>query len=402
MKIIRIETIHLDEFPNILFVQVHTDEGLVGLGETFFGPRAVKGYVHESAAPRLLGQDPLHVERHAKALVGVVGFDGAGAETRGASAIDLALWDIFGKATGQPIYQLLGGPSRERVRVYNTCAGYRYVRGAVEIGPRNWGLPTSRDAVSGPYEDLDAFLHRADELAESLLEQGITAMKIWPFDPYAHASGGLYISDEELQTGLEPFRKIRRAVGARMDVMVELHSLWNLPTAIRIARALEEIQPFWLEDPVKMNNLDALAQYAAATHVPVTASETLARRWSFREMFEKRAVGIAMLDLGWVGGLSEARKIAAMAEAYHLPIAPHDCTGPVVWTASVHLSIHATNALIQETVRAYYTGWYRELLTELPRVEHGYVTPPPGPGLGTELLPDLRKRKDAHIEVSAA
>jgi galactonate dehydratase len=402
MKITKIETVTVDEFPNILFVQVHTDEGLVGLGETFFGPRSVAAYVHETAAPLLLGGDPLHIDRSSKALVGFVGFQGSGAELRGASAIDIALWDIFGQATGQPIYQLLGGPSRERVRVYNTCAGYRYVRKPVSlsIADNNWGLPATGQAPSGPYEDLDAFLNRADELAESLLEEGITAMKIWPFDTAAHASGGLYISDDDLQTGLEPFRKIRRAVGNKIDIMVELHTLWNLPTAIRIAKALEEVQPFWYEDPIKMNNLDALAQFAASTHVPTTASETLGTRWPFREMFEKRAVGIAMLDLGWVGGLSEARKIATMAEAYAIPIAPHDCTGPVVWTASVHLSIHAPNALVQESVRAFYTGWYRELLTELPRVERGYVTPPPGPGLGTSLLPDLRHRPGVQVVAS--
>ena len=149
-----------------------------------------------------------------------------------------------------------------------------------------------------------------------------------------------------------------------------------------------------------MTKLDAIPQFAASTHVPVTASEIRAGRSCFRELLEKRAVGVVMFDLGWVGGLSEARKIGAMAEAYHLPIAPHDCTGPVVWTASVHLSINAPNALVQEAVRAFYTGWYRDLVTELPRVERGYVAPPPGPGLGTALLPDLHRRADAHIHTS--
>ena len=290
MKITRIETIGVDEFPNILFVRVHTDEGLIGLGETFWGPEAVAAYVHETVAPLLLGTNALHIEKHATTLRGFIGFQGAGVETRAASAIDIALWDLFGQATGQPLYQLLGGPSRDSVRVYNTCAGYQYVRKQNSIADDNWGLSPERQ---GPYEDLDAFLHRADELAASLLEEGITAMKIWPLDPYAHASGGLYISDDDLQAGLEPFRKIRRAVGNKIDVMVELHTLWNLPTAIRIAGALEEVQPFWFEDPIKMQNMDALAQFAASTHVPVTASETLSSRWFFREMFEKRVVVMA-------------------------------------------------------------------------------------------------------------
>jgi galactonate dehydratase len=396
MKVTQIDTLRLDEFPNLLFVQAHTDEGLVGLGETFFGARAVETYVHETAAPYLLGKQALHIDRHAKELYGYLGYGSSGAETRGNSAIDIALWDLFGKATGQPIYQLLGGPCRERIRTYNTCAGYRYVRESPRQEVSNWGL----SEPEGPYEDLDAFLHRADELAEDLLSQGIRGMKIWPFDPYAEASDGHYISEEGLQRGLEPFRKIREAVGTEMDVMVELHSLWDLPTAQKIARALEEFEPYWFEDPLKADDLDALAEFAASTHVPVTASETLSGRPAFRELMERGAAKIVMLDVSWCGGVSEAKKIATMAEAHHLPVAPHDCTGPVVLTASTHLSINLPNALTQETVRAYYTGWYKELVTELPVVSDGHVSPPEGPGLGTELLPDLHKRPDAHLVTS--
>ena len=165
--------------------------------------------------------------------------------------------------------------------------------------------------------------------------------------------------------------------------------MWNLPTAIRIARALEPFDTFWHEDPIKMDALADLATYAAASRAPVCASETLAFRQSFRELLEARAAGIVMLDLSWCGGLSEAKKIATMAEAYHLPVAPHDCTGPVVLAASTHLSCNAPNALIQELVRAFYTGWYRELVTALPEVKDGMIAPPPGPGLGLDLLPDL-------------
>jgi galactonate dehydratase len=399
MRISAIETIQLAEFPNLLWVQVHTDQGLVGLGETFFGPDAVAAYIHESAAPRLLGDDPLAIDRHSRTLLTYyLGFSSSGAELRGASAIDIALWDLFGQATGQPIHQLLGGLSRPRIRIYNTCAGYRYVRKNVGQLTDNWGL----GQAEGPYEDLDAFLNRADELAHSLLEQGITGMKIWPFDFAAEASGGLYIGPGELDKALEPFRKIRGAVGDRMDVMVELHSLWNLPTAKRIFSALEEFEPFWFEDPIKMNNADALADLAASTEVPICASETLSTRFAFRELLEKQAVGVVMLDLSWVGGLSEARKIAAMAETYHLPVAPHDCTGPVVLTASVHLSLNATNALIQETVRAFTSGWYRELVTDLPEIKDGHVYPMAGPGLGARLQPDVLRRKDAVIRRSSA
>jgi L-alanine-DL-glutamate epimerase-like enolase superfamily enzyme len=315
---------------------------------------------------------------------------------RGNSAVDIALWDLFGKATGQPVYQLLGGRHRERIRIYNTCAGSRYVRSSGKV-IMNWGL---EQTSKGPYEDLDAFLHRGDELAQDLLEQGVTGMKIWPFDPYAEASGGLYIAAEDLKSALEPFAKIRSAVGSKMDIMVEFHSLWNLPTAIRIAEALAPFGTFWHEDPIRMDSLATLKLYAARSKAPVCASETLGGRCAFRDLLETGAVGVVMLDIAWCGGLTEARNIAAMAEAWHLPVAPHDCTGPVVLTASTHLSVHAPNALIQETVRAFHYGWYAELVTNLPPVDRGYIRPPAGPGLGTELLPSTEKRADAVVRVS--
>ncbi|MEL6961767.1 MAG: mandelate racemase/muconate lactonizing enzyme family protein [Pseudomonadota bacterium] len=397
MKITAIETIRLDEFPNLLWVQIQTDEGLTGLGETFMGPASAEAYIHEQAAPWLVGADPMRIDRHSRTLLdGYLGFSGSGAEMRGLSAIDIALWDLFGQATGQPIHQLLGGLSREKIRTYNTCAGYRYVRQSVGQLTDNWGL----DGKEGPYEDLDAFLNDAGELAQQLLEQGITGMKIWPFDYAAEESHGLYISSADMKKALEPFEKIRHAVGDSMDIMVELHSLWTPRPVKQIFRALEPLDPFWFEDPIKMNNFDALADLAASTDVPICASETVATRPVFREMMAKEATGIVMLDLSWVGGISEARKIAAMAEAHHLPVAPHDCTGPVVFAASCHLSLNATNALIQESVRAFYTGWYQELVTALPRIENGYIYPMEGPGLGMTLLPDILQRKDVHVRRS--
>ena len=293
MKITEIETIQLAEFPNLLWLHIHTDEGLIGLGETFFGADAVAAYIHETAAPRLLGADALQIDRHSRTLLGnYLGFSGTGAEMRGASAVDIALWDIFGQAVDQPIHQLLGGLTRPSIRIYNTCAGYRYVRGNKGQLTRNWGLPSA--GSEGPYEDLQAFLERADELALSLLDQGITGMKIWPFDPAAEASNGLYISNADLARALEPFGKIRAAAGDRMDVMVEFHSLWNLPTAKRIVGALDEFKPFWYEDPIRMNNMDALAQLAAVTRVPICASETLATRFAFRNLMARNAAGVIM------------------------------------------------------------------------------------------------------------
>jgi L-alanine-DL-glutamate epimerase-like enolase superfamily enzyme len=357
-------------------------------------PATVEAYVHEALAPKVLGRDPLAIDRLAKDLTGYLGFRSTGAEMRGNSAFDIALWDLFGKATGQPIAQLLGGFSRPRIRTYNTCAGTTYMREGRGQGSHNWGLDVK------DLNDLDAFLNRADELAQDLLSEGITAMKIWPFDLAAERSDGLYISGPDLRQALEPFEKIRRAVGDRMDVMVEFHSLWQLLPAIQIAKALAPFGTFWHEDPIKMDSLADLARYAAASPAPLCASETLGSRWAFRDLLETGGAGVIMLDLSWCGGLSEARKIAAMAEAWHLPVGPHDCTGPVVLCASTHLSLNAPNALIQESVRAYYRTWYRDLVTAVPPVENGEITVPPGPGLGLELLPDLDRRFTATVRVS--
>lgn len=398
MKITAVETIQLAEFPNLLWVQIHTDEGLVGLGETFYAVAPVAAHIHETCAPWLLGRNPLEIDRISHHFLNTyLGFNSVGVEMRAASAIDIALWDLFGQVTGQPIHQLLGGACRDSIRVYNTCAGYQYVRAKPTQGTENFGLPAKVDRKKRPYEDLQGFLTDAGELAESLLDMGITGMKIWPFDTAAEASNGTYISNADLKKAMKPFEKIRKAVGDRMDIHVEFHSMWQLPAAIRIAGALEQFDPFWYEDPIKMSNLDALADYAHRTNVWVTASETLATRAGFRDLFQKQAVSVCMLDVGWCGGISEAKKIGTMAEAWALPYAPHDCTGPVMLTASVHLSLNAPNALVQEMVRAFYYDWYPTLVTQLPPVKNGQISAPPGPGLGLALLPGVAKRKDATV-----
>jgi L-alanine-DL-glutamate epimerase-like enolase superfamily enzyme len=177
-----------------------------------------------------------------------------------------------------------------------------------------------------------------------------------------------------------------------MDIMVEFHSMWQLMPAIKIAKALAPFDTFWHEDPIRMDSLASLKRYADSSPAPVCASETLGSRWAFRDLLQSEAVGVVMFDLAWCGGLSEARKIAAMAEAWHLSVAPHDCTGPVVFTASTHLSLNAPNALVQESVRAFYKGWYPQVMTAVPKVSEGFVTVPEGPGLGCELLPDIDER----------
>ena len=393
MKITAIETIRAAEFPNLLWVQVLTDEGLVGLGETCKGPASVEGHIHGTIAPYLLGKDPRAIEAHQAHLAGYVGFVGTSAEMRGRSAVDIALWDILGQSVGLPLCDLLGGRVRERIKVYNTCAGYSYAQTKPTQGTHNFGL----DAKKGEYEDLDAFLHRADELALSLLEQGIAAMKIWPFDYAAERSQGCSISASELKQALEPFEKIRKAVGDRMEVAAELHSLWSRPQAIRIARALEPLAPMWVEDPVFMDHMASIREVARATGCPIAVGETRGGRADFRALLELEALALVIMDVTWCGGVSEARKISNMAEAWHVPVAFHDCTGPVGLTVSTHLALHVRNCWVQEMVRAFYYGWYHRFVTELPPVANGEITVGPRPGLGLALQPDLTRREGTTV-----
>jgi galactonate dehydratase len=398
MRITRIDTIRTEGFPNLVHVLVHTDKGLTGLGETFFFAAAVEAHIHDVVAEYLLGEDPIQIERHAAALRGYVGAAASGAEMRAASAVDIALWDLRGKMLGQPLYDLLGGRSRDRIRTYNTCAGERYVRGRSAQSVENWGLDDDRS--NGRHEDLEAFLHHPDELARSLLASGTTGMKIWPFDPYAEATQGHDISAGDIDRSLEPIRRIRSAVGREMDVMIELHALWDVPAAARIVAALDEFDPYWIEDPVRVTSADALAEVQRATHVPIAAGETLTDLPDFRDMLVRDGARIVIFDVGWVGGITTARKVAALAESYERPVAPHDCTGPVVYTAATHLSLHLPNAIMQESVRAFWDGWYREFVTALPVIERGMVSAPPGPGLGLELRPEVLERRDVHIRSS--
>ncbi|MBV1703718.1 MAG: mandelate racemase/muconate lactonizing enzyme family protein [Hyphomicrobiales bacterium] len=398
MKITRIETLCAREFGNVLWVRVHTDAGLVGLGETFYGAGAVAAHVHDALAVRLLGRDPLRIESLHRAMLDLpLAHSSTGAEYRAASAIDIALWDLFGKATGQPVHQLLGGLCRDRMPIYNTCAGYRYVR-SLDIRP----VETWNRGAEGPYEDLEAFMSDAGALAEDLLGQGISAMKIWPFDPAARETDGADISAASMKAALRPFELIRKRVGDRMEIMVELHSLWNLTAAKKIAKALEPFDPYWFEDPIRMNSPGALAEYARATRVPTCASETLGSRFAYKDMLDREAIGIVNADLCWTGGITEGRKIAALADTYHKPFVVHDCVGPVAFAAAVHMSFSQPNALTQESVRAFYDGWYRELVTVVPTIKDGHVLPMEGPGLGTELKPDVYDRTDLTVRGSDA
>ncbi|WP_417515054.1 mandelate racemase/muconate lactonizing enzyme family protein [Minwuia sp.] len=394
MRIARIETLRLEEFPNLFWVRLTADDGTEGVGEAFYGSRAAVAYIHETAADIILGRDPRRINAINRDITPYVGYSGSGAETRGRSAIDMALYDLVGRATGQPMHDLLGGLSRPSIRVYNTCAGYRYVRESPMQETANWGLKGDDE---GPYEDLDAFLNNAGELAESLVDMGVTGMKIWPFDFAAERTNGFDISPDEMQRAIEPFAKIRDAVGDRIDIMCELHGLWSPPVAARIAEALKPYSPFWIEDSVRADNFEGLARLRHATNAQITASETVGGLRDWTRLLNSGLVDIAMPDLGWCGGLTEACKIAAVAEAHGIPMAPHDCTGPLQFAASVQFVLATPNALIQEFVRAFYFGWYNEIAENLPEVVNGTVSPPSGHGLGTRLKHGVFDRADAEV-----
>jgi galactonate dehydratase len=380
MKITAVETIYLPRGISVhvgaityLWVRIHTDEGLIGLGESYPNAEAEAAIVHSRLAAVLLGKDPSAIDRLWADMFLAVSYSGwAGAEMRALSAVDIALWDLHGKVTGQPIYKLLGGASRPSIRLYNTC-----------------------------YDRLD-FNREPVQLASELLKSNIKAMKIWPFDDIARKNGGNHISPEEIRQGSEPLRLIREEFGDSIDIAVEFHGFWNLPCAKKIASALEPYKPMWLEEMLPQDNLAAYAELADSTDIPLCLSERLFTRWGFRELLENRATSIIMPDISWCGGISEGKKIATMAETYYLPIAPHNCGGPILHFATAHLSANVPNLFIMESVRRHYSEEYDGLVTKkLIAGANGELPLPEGAGLGVELSSDVLTRKDAIVRRSS-
>jgi len=300
----------------------------------------------------------------------------------------------MGRLAARRVVDLLGGAVRDRVRIYNTCAGSGYVGSSSRQESGNWGLGRKT-----AFEDLDGFLNRPAELAKELAAEGIPGMKVWPFDRGAEKTGGIDILPEDLERGLSVARAIREAVPS-MDLMIELHGLWNLKSAEKICRALEPLKPFWVEDPVRPDAVDALVRLKEAVDVPIATGETLVGRRGFLPLLERGAVDVVTADVQWTGGLTEARKIAALADTYGIPVAPHDCTGPVTFAACGHLVMSQPNGLIQETVRAFLRTWYAELVDGLPAISDGHLTLSREPGLGLRLKDGLLERPDVRRRVS--
>jgi L-alanine-DL-glutamate epimerase-like enolase superfamily enzyme len=394
LKIIALETLRPAFQPNVTLLRLHTDDGHVALGEAFFAAGAVEAYLHDHVAPVLLGLVDPAPERVAGLLAPYVGYQGGGVETRAVGAVDIALWDLLGRRAGLPVVELMGGPVRERIPIYNTCAGTAYVSSSSRQESNNWGA-----GQSSPFEDLEAFLHRPAELAKELAAEGIPGMKVWPFDLGAERTGGTAILPDDLERGLNVLRAIREAVPA-MNLMVELHGLWNLESATKICRAVAPFEPFWVEDPIRPDAVDALARLADAVDVPIATGETLVGRRGFLPLLARGAVDIITADVQWTGGLTEARRIASLADAFGVPVAPHDCTGPVTFAACVHLVTSQPNGLVQETVRAFLRTWYRDLVDGLPEIVAGHVAPTREPGLGLRIRDDLAERPDVRRRTS--
>src|SRR5215217_7487084 len=304
MKITKIETVRLTSRPTLIWVRVHTDEGLIGLGESWFGCAAIEADVHERIAPALIGADPSRIEALTRAARPYVGFCGTGAEIRAVSALDVALWDLAGQAAGKPLYQLLGGAMRAYIRVYNTCAGPDYVSQSSDVRPQNFGLAGTAPAHGRRFEDLTGFMERPAELAAELLEMGISSMKIWPFDFAASALDGIDISPEDLKAGMAPFEAIRKAHGDRMRIKAELHGIWGIDAAKAICAALESIGPDWVEDPVWMDRMADVAELTASTPVPLAGGETLGGLGQVRDLIAVGRIGTPIIDITWGGGVT--------------------------------------------------------------------------------------------------
>ncbi|HMG50117.1 MAG TPA: mandelate racemase/muconate lactonizing enzyme family protein [Inquilinus sp.] len=351
-----------------IFVQLKTDDGIEGVGEiysTAFHPQAMVPLIDDVFERHLLGHDPHRIERFWRSayssgftqrpdptMMGIV------------SGLEMACWDIIGKAAGRPVYDLLGGLVHEKLRAYT----YLY--------PKN---------AAGEFDFNDPDL--AAECAVEMVAMGFTGVKFDPAGPYTAYSGhqvSLGVMDR-----CETFcRKVREAVGSSADLLFGTHGQMVPSSAIRLAKRLEKYDPLWFEEPVPPGQEEAMAQVARATSIPISTGERLCTKYEFQRVLELGAASILQMDIGRVGGLLESKKIASMAEAYYAQIAPHVYCGPVVAAASIQLGAASPNFLIQESILDY-GGFHGEILKTPLTFDDGYLIPSREPGLGVELNMDV-------------
>lgn len=402
LKITAIETLIPDDItPGLLLLRVHTNEGHVGCGETFYAPHAAASFVHDWMARRLVGSDPLSIEHHWRFFYERGNtFGNRGTEMRAMSAIDLALWDILGQVCNVPVWQLLGGKARDRVAVYNSCGGPSY--GRKPIGDNyDQGWPGHGDiGKPGPLEDNWSANFAAGDLAEELLAEGYKAMKFWTFDRAYHKNGGLHLPWADVKECLQPMLDVRERVGDKMEILLDGHGFFQMPAALRIAEAMRDVRPMWMEDVMRIDSVDSLKDFRDKAGVPIAVSEMLVSREDYRLVMQRNAADYIMVDPTWVGGISETKRIAEMAQVYNLPATMHDCTGPLTLFAGLHVATSVPNVAFQETVRAHIRTRYELLIDRNVQIENGYAIPPEDPGMGTSLLPELFNEKHPGYRVS--
>ncbi|MGE0119212.1 MAG: mandelate racemase/muconate lactonizing enzyme family protein [Dongiaceae bacterium] len=370
MKIATLETFVVGNPPPsfggryFLFVKLVTDDGIVGVGEVYaatFGPHTLARMVADVFERHVLGMDPFHIEslwrrvygsgytmRPDVSLIGVL------------SGIEIALWDIVGKATDKPVYELLGGKVHERLRSYT----YIYPEG------------NETEAI---YHDAELSAQRAAEY----VRQGFTAVKFDPATPFS-AFDPRQPSLQTLDLCETFVRLIREAVGSKADLLFGTHGQFTASGAIRLAQRLEPYDPLWFEEPTPPEMPEEMALVARATSIPIATGERLTTKYEFARVLECRAASILQMALGRVGGLLEAKKIAGMAEAHYAQIAPHLYCGPVEGAANIQLAACSPNFLILESIQAW-GGFHAKILKKPIRWEEGYVIPSSEPGLGIEL-----------------
>lgn len=352
MRIIDIKTFPVDCFrTNWVFVKVYTDEGITGVGEATleYKEKALIGAV-EHIKESLVGQNPLNIEKIWHDTYRDAYWRGGAVLMSALSAVEMALWDILGKALNVPIYQLLGGKVNDKVRIYVNG----WFAGAKE--PKEFA-----------------------EKAKIAVERGVTAMK---WDPFG--KNYMEISNAELDKALQCVAAVREAVGDQIDLLIEGHGRFNVPTGIKIAKELEQFKPMFFEEPVPPDNLDALKEVKTKSPVAISAGERLYTRWDYREMFDKMAADYIQPDISHAGGIMELKKIAAEAECRYIPFAPHNPSGPVANAATLQLAASCPNFCILEIMYSD-VEWRKDVTTENLHYQDGCITISDKPGLGLEI-----------------
>ena len=358
---------------NWVFVKLTTDNGIVGVGEVYkaqFHPNTIALMIEDLCQTYVIDTDPFQIESLWRRV-----YYGDGYERNDhhqhpdhtdmgiLSAVEMACWDIIGKALDQPIYNLLGGRYHERLRSYT----YLYP-------------DLTQDSIRSPHTDPDA----AGKRAEYYVKEGFTAVK---FDPLIDVMGNEDPREppiDRLDNAELVVKNVREAVGGKCDILIGTHGQSTTSGTIRFARRVERYDPLWFEEPVPPENRDEMARVAQKTTIPIASGERLSTKYEFRELLEKQAAAILQMALGRVGGILEAKKIAGMAESYYAQIAPHLYCGPVEVAANIQVDVCSPNFLIQESIHKF-DGFHATILKKPIQWEDGYILPPTDPGLGIEL-----------------